>query len=1036
MYGSGFGTAFHAGTQSGRGGTGFSTGSTGSTTTSSGTAVTVTKTGNPEIDGLLYGTKWTGTVTYGFPTQSTDYGSYSTGENTAAGFAPISAEQQAAVHYTMSLIAAYTNLDPAFTTSTSADIRVATSSKANPTAYAYTPGANQGGDVWFGNKYNYTNPILGDYYYLTHIHELGHALGLKHSQELGGVANVAVPSGHDALEYTVMSYRSYVGGPTSGYTNEAFGYPTTFMMNDILALQTLYGADYTTNAGDTVYTWNATTGQMSINGVGQLTPGANRVFMTIWDGGGNDTYDMSNYGGGVTINLNPGTSSLTSLVQRAYLGTNSNGVAQYASGTVYNAYLFNNDARSYIENAIGGAGADTIIGNAVANILDGRGGTDVLTGGAGVDTFVYGNAYGADRITDFNAVDKIDLRGLTGIGSLEALLAKGTQSGSNAVFDFGGGNTLTLTNYNLNSLTTGNFLFTPAPIVKTGAVPTNMGLSANSAVEGAPAGTVVGTLSTTDSDIGQTYTYSLVDSAGGLFAINGDKLVVAGALNYETATSYQVTVRVTDSGFQTYDKTFTVNVGNVAPTAISDTNNAANTVVSGAANGTLVGITALANDPNGGVTYSLTDNAGGRFAINATTGIVTVASGVLLDASLAASHTITVRATDGTSAVTTTYTIAVTTPAGITLNGTSAANTLNGTAGNDTISGMAGNDTLYGFAGNDTLNGGTGSDTMYGGLGNDTYVVDATGDKVIENANEGTDTIQSSVTYTLPANVENLTLTGSSAINGTGNDLANVITGNSGNNTLAGLGGADTLNGGGGTDTATYAASPQGVNVSLMTGKGTGGHAEGDTLVSIENVTGSAYNDTIEGSAGANTLNGGAGIDTLSYANAGGAITVSLASTRAQATGGAGSDTISNFENVTGSAFNDRLTGSSSANLLKGGAGLDTLTGGGGADGFVFDFPNLGLDTITDFVSRTDYLLISASGFGGGLVANVAPTLVTAADIAAYTHGSNTGYFFFDNSGTNSGTIYWDANGGSSSDAIAFAKINGTTLVPADFHIV
>jgi Ca2+-binding RTX toxin-like protein len=117
--------------------------------------------------------------------------------------------------------------------------------------------------------------------------------------------------------------------------------------------------------------------------------------------------------------------------------------------------------------------------------------------------------------------------------------------------------------------------------------------------------------------------------------------------------------------------------------------------------------------------------------------------------------------------------------------------------------GNASNNLITGNTVNNTLNGGTGVDTLIGGTGDDIYVVDSTTDVITENTNEGTDTVQSSVTFSLAAltNIENLTLTGSSVIHGTGNASNNVITGNSVNNTLAGDAGNDTLNGGTGVDT-------------------------------------------------------------------------------------------------------------------------------------------------------------------------------------------------------------------------------------------
>ena len=144
------------------------------------------------------------------------------------------------------------------------------------------------------------------------------------------------------------------------------------------------------------------------------------------------------------------------------------------------------------------------------------------------------------------------------------------------------------------------------------------------------------------------------------------------------------------------------------------------------------------------------------------------------------------------------------------LTGNDVANTLDGGLGNDTLNGGGGNDTLIGGAGtdnlsgglgNDTLNGGVGNDSMTGGVGNDIYLVDSTTDTITEAAGAGTDTVQSSINYTLGINLENLNLTGTGAINGTGNTLNNILTGNSAANILNGGDGNDSLIGGNGSDT-------------------------------------------------------------------------------------------------------------------------------------------------------------------------------------------------------------------------------------------
>ena len=131
----------------------------------------------------------------------------------------------------------------------------------------------------------------------------------------------------------------------------------------------------------------------------------------------------------------------------------------------------------------------------------------------------------------------------------------------------------------------------------------------------------------------------------------------------------------------------------------------------------------------------------------------------------------------------------------LTLTGTTAINGT-GNALDNTLLGNSANNTLNGGAGNDRLDGSLGNDTMIGGTGNDTYVVNQVGDVVTESLNQGTDTVESSITFTLGSNVENLTLTGTANVNGTGSSANNVLIGNSGNNTLDSGSGNDTVDGG------------------------------------------------------------------------------------------------------------------------------------------------------------------------------------------------------------------------------------------------
>ncbi len=210
--------------------------------------------------------------------------------------------------------------------------------------------------------------------------------------------------------------------------------------------------------------------------------------------------------------------------------------------------------------------------------------------------------------------------------------------------------------------------------------------------------------------------------------------------------------------------------------------------------------------------------------------------------------------------------------------------------------GGSGNNILDGGAGNDTLNGAAGTDTLKGGTGNDTYIVDTTTDIITELANEGTDTIQSSITFNLGgnamwANIENLTITATTAVNGTGNALDNVITGGSGNNMLAGGAGNDTLNGGAGTDVLQ-------------------GGAGNDTFI-VDSTT-----DTV-------TELANEGIDTVRSS-----VTYTLSAANVENVTLLGTGAI----NATGNAGNNLLTGNSDVNTLTGTAGIDILQGDDGND--------------------------------------------------------------------------------------------------------
>lgn len=326
--------------------------------------------------------------------------------------------------------------------------------------------------------------------------------------------------------------------------------------------------------------------------------------------------------------------------------------------------------------------------------------------------------------------------------------------------------------------------------------------------------------------------------------------------------------------------------------------------------------------------------------------------------------------------------------------GSNSNNKLFGNDGNNTLYGLAGDDTLEGGKGADVLKGGEGADSLVGGLGDDTYIIDADDHTLsgIEAEGEGRDTVQVDFgNYTLLDNFEDLTLTGSANLNGTGNGVGNFIRGNAGSNTLIGLEGDDSLMGGagadrmeGGTGSDLYwvdnagdvvveVASPGfdrvlasvnytlGANIEYLAFEGTGNFVG----------TGNDLDNTMYGNVGVNTLDGGAGRDQLD--------------------GGEGNDKLS------GGAGDDTISDWKGDDLIDGGAGKDDLRGGVGNDTYLVD----ALDTVTELTGQGIDTVTASASFALGSLAEVEVLLAQAGRDAINLTGSDTVNTIKGNDGAN-----------------------------------
>jgi Ca2+-binding RTX toxin-like protein len=719
-------------------------------------------------------------------------------------------------------------------------------------------------------------------------------------------------------------------------------------------------------------------------------------------GNGGTRITFTNATAGVTVDLAAGTAHSTLANDAASIGNDTfSGVARVRSSG-FDDSIFGDNASNNLD---GQGGNDR---------LDGRTGNDFLTGGAGSDTFVYANGGGLDNILDFNRAqgDKIDLSGVTGMLSLANVQAIASASGNGTVVNFGGfTNTLFLSNVSVGSLQASDFIF--------GHAPTDIALSGSTVGENSANGTVVGSLSATDADSFENFSFTLTSNPGNLFAINRNTIVVAGALDYETAASRQIDVQVTDKAGYTSTKTLTINLTDVNDVAPTITSGATGSEAENSAPANVVyQVTATDVDTVGTIAYSLSGDDAALFDINGTTGAVTFKAAPDFEAPADLDHnnvySLVVHANDGIHDTAQAVAISVTNVSG-TFVGTAGADILLGSSEEDTIQGLDGNDKLEGFAGNDLLDGGNGRDrAIYsdasGGLTINLAAGTATG------AGVGTDTLRSIEFITGSNFLDSFTAAGFGATSANAGS-------NGAQNTFEGLGGDDSVIGNGATQ-VSYVSAAAAVTVTLDAVDGHGsahGTAANDVAgvgtdsldAGVTAVRASDFNDTLIGSNNAATtaeqFNGGAGndfidgkggFDRVQYSSfvddtTTGGITVNLAAGTVTGDASVGTDTLRSIEAVRASNFDDTYdatgfktsdpsnptpsTNSSSVGLGFNAttfAGFNEFEGMGGNDTIVGN----GVTRIT-YANANSGVTVNLASVTGGLAQQGQTGFATGADV-------------------------------------------------------
>ena len=754
------------------------------------------------------------------------------------------------------------------------------------------------GDVFFDNfaPFIFTNVGSGGRGFEFFLHELGHALGLKHPHDDGSndrpnFASLGL-SGYDNTHYTVMSYNDYLNG-----------YAATPMLFDIAAIQSIYGANMSYHTGNDIY---------------RLLFWSN----TIWDAGGIDTLDASNMNSNVTIDLREGMLS--------NVFGNSNAVTAIAYGVT-------------IENAIGTFGNDMIFGNGADNNIDGGGGIDTMTGGLGSDTYLIDNY--SDVVVE-NPFEGMDVVQSTTSFALPAnvenlfLIGSGNDNGAgNDVDNFINGNA----SANILGGAGGNDTLNggAGPDALYGG-PGNDILDGGAGIDLLAGGVGNDTYLVSDLipptvlmshgdagdyiTMGQSYLYGSDDGTFNITVAdsNHDGLVdffalfflgnVAGNfanLNLSTSQLGQNFVAGT-----TYLDATRGSVNH--PQLDFSLNGRGSNMLTGSF--MIVNITADTSGPTPVLlSFSATfeQHSEGAIPASYSTFSYNYGGGV--------ADSITELPNEGTDTVQTSVDGYVL-PANVENLMLTGSGNLNGTGNNlDNI-----------------LTSNSGIDTLIGGLGNDTYFLNNAADVVIENPSEGTDTVVAGFSYSLAGtNLENVTLTGNAALTATGNALDNVLTSNTGVNTLTGgLGNdiyvlsnaADSVmeNPGEGTDTVQFAGNFNGTSFVLP--------ANVENAINIGSVsltvTGNSLGNTLIGGAGAeifngmlgnDTLNGNDGFDIATYSGSKGSYTITPNLGIFAVNGPDGNDTVSGVEKLIFGDGSVKLLGS-----VAHGSGNDLIGNGFG----------------------------------------------------------------------------------------------------------